>query len=282
MRFHLKRSAAIVRQICSEDLQTALRVKARLMSQSPDGSEDDICWVWHTLARRFSSVLDYEYTNGQIRWAWRMVRQSRRREDKLGAGGPRPYARRCRREALQRLADELRRRRTELLRLNVDDYDARDRTLTINEGTCRVLFVLSPAAGRAAERWLQVRGRQRGLLFELPSLPEFWEESLSDHPEATRVALAQDEARQVEEEDTLESLCEDKSELACAFVLKNMADRGGDWSAGFLERFSQRSGGLATHVFTKSERRTCLRAFSNSPRRNRRRSYGQPSRPEET
>lgn len=282
MRFHLKWSAAIARQICSEDVQTAFRMKARLISLSPDGSEDDVCWVWHTLARRFPGVADYEYTNRQIRWAWRVVRQSRRREDKVGAGGPRARARRCRRQALQRLADELRWRRTDLLRLDLDDYNGQDGTLTIAEGTSQALVELSSTAGRAAERWLDARGRQRGLLFELPILPEFWERPLSDHPEAARVALVQDEARRVEEEDLLERLCRDKSPLACAFVLKNMIDRGGDWSTALLERLRQRSGGLATHVFTKSERRTCLRAFRKFRRANRRRIGGQSSGTEDT
>ncbi|HWB14144.1 MAG TPA: hypothetical protein VG826_33265 [Pirellulales bacterium] len=282
MRFHLERSAAIVRQICNEDPQTALRVTSRLMSLSPDGSEDDVYWVWHSLVRLYPSVVDYGYTTCQIHWAWCIVRQNRRREDTLGAGGPRAAARRCRQQTLRRLAAELLPRHTDLLRLDVGDYDSHDGTLTIAEGACRAIIELSSAAGMAAERWLDVRGRRPGLLFELPSLPEFREESLSDHPEAAHVATGQDETRQVDDEDTLEQLCQDKSPLACAFVLKNMDDKGGDWSAGLLERLTQRSGRLAGHVFTKSERRTCLGVFRKLRRRNQGRTYGQSSPAEGT
>ncbi|HWB10516.1 MAG TPA: hypothetical protein VG826_14905 [Pirellulales bacterium] len=282
MRFHLERSAAIVRQICNEDPQIALGVKSRLKSLSPDGSEDDVYWVWFSLVRLYPGIADYEYTTCQIRWAWRVVRQSRRREDTLGAGGPRAAARRCRQQTLQRLAAELQRRHSELLRLDVHDYNAHDGTLTFTEGACRAMIELSPAAEHAADRWLDVRGRRPGLLFELPSLPEFWEESLSDHPEAAQVAMGQDETRQVDDEDMLEQFCRDKSPIGCAFVLKNMGDKGGDWSAGLLERLTQRSGRLAGHVFTKSERRTCLRAFRQLRRRDQGRTYGQSSPAEGT
>lgn len=49
MRSHLERSATALRKICTEDLATISRVTGRLISLSPDGSEDDLWLVWQLL-----------------------------------------------------------------------------------------------------------------------------------------------------------------------------------------------------------------------------------------
>lgn len=257
---HDRESMALLGRICNESPQTIARVMDRLRALSPDGEDDDAWWVWHELARRYPDTLDYDYSTRQIVSAWKMVRSMRRRQDHIGLGGPRPEARRQRRLALARFAAELAWPRSRLLQLDIDDYDPFEGTLAFVYAGCRSLARLSTSAQRAADKWLRWRGRGRGGLFELPELPEFWEVTASAR--ACLDAPADDGASgcaSVETEDCVEALCRGLDPLACAFVLGNLADKGGDWSAEFVERLTAACGAATEHALTRHERRQCRR-----------------------
>jgi hypothetical protein len=250
MRSQLQRSEAVFQQICEEDLQTALRVRTSLVS--PDGMDDDVMLVWHKLAMRYPDNASYDYTVGQILWAWRAVRQVRARHDHIGLGGPRAEARRRRRQALAMLAADLQGQEINLLRLDVGDYHPEDCMLAIGNAVGQELIKLSNVSARAIDRWLKVRANQPGPLFQLPNMPCYREESLYLYPEVVASCARVDPALRAEQEDMIERLCQGKSELVCAFVLENMCEKGGDWSLDLIERIRRRCGSFAGRPAARS------------------------------
>jgi hypothetical protein len=84
---------------------------------------------------------------------------------------------------------------------------------------------------------------------------------MPDESQVSDRSSATEPASQVEQEELLDLLCENQSQLACSFVLQNMIEKGGDWSNRVAQRIWQRCGPLAGHIFTKSERRTCRNAL---------------------
>lgn len=251
----------VLRRICQEESRTIVSVMERLAGRSPDGSEEDIWWVWYELARRSPDDSAYIYSDAQIDIAWRSVRRARRRLDNIGAGGPRRGARRQRREALQHLTAELARPAADLLHADIDDFNSHDHTLALRSRGCVALMKLSEQSAKSLDDWLQIRGQQPGYLFEMPCLPEFWERSLPTEDCAER-ANGDACLGSLLDEDCLQRLIEGGSELAYAFVLSNATDRGGDWSPAFIERLRQGAGALAGRALSKYERRKCRKMMS--------------------
>lgn len=255
---HDRATMARLRRICEEAPHTIARVLTRISALAPDGSDEDAWWVWHELARRYPSAVDYNYSARQIAGAWKMARRTRRRQDHIGLGGPRPEARRQRRLALAQLAAELALSRSELLRLDIDDYDLFDGTLAFECSGCRSVVRLTPLAQQRSCKWLRFRGHGPGGLFELPQLPEFREvtASASECLDAPARGLAEG-CSNSESEDCLEWLCRGQEPIVCAFVLGNLSDTGGDWSSGFIERLTATCGPAADRALTSNERRQC-------------------------
>lgn len=263
MRLQLERSAAVLRKICADDWRTASRVIARLVSHSPDGSDDDVMLVWHKLASQYPLATNFSYARGQINWAWRIVRRARNRHDHRGAGARRAEARRRCRLAMRRLANDLSGIAVDVLSLDVHDYSPNTGTLAIGGA----LVTLSRSAARATRNWLKSRGCQPGSLFVLPCLSECCEVTPPRPDALDRVPAVNDPLERIEQEDLLDCVCRGLDNLSCAFVWQKMVQSGGDWSAAFVETMLRRCGALAGHIFTNRERRTCRRAFAYARRR---------------